>query len=176
MLFRVQLPLALPVIIAGVRTATVLVVGTATLATPVGGTSLGNYIFSGLEMNNMRATVFGCVLAALLAVVMDQLVRLLEVAAPRPSRRTAWFAAAGLLLVLGGGLYGPVARLFAASPVVVASAPFTEQHVLSEVMRGRLESAGFTVDQRQGMGETIQFLALRSSKIDCCVNYTGNVW
>ncbi len=81
MLRRVQLPLAAPVIISGIRTATVLVVGTATLATPVGGSSLGNYIFSGLEMNDMTATVFGCVFAAALAVVLDQLVRLLEVAA-----------------------------------------------------------------------------------------------
>ncbi len=176
MLFRVQLPLALPVIIGGVRTATVLVVGTATLATPVGGTSLGNYIFSGLEMNNMRATIFGCVLAALLAVVMDQLVRLLEVAARRRNGRLAWVASLGLLLVLGGGLYGPAVRLFGPRPVVVASAPFTEQHILSEVMKGKLVSTGFPVDQRQGMGETIQFLALRSNKVDCCVNYTGNIW
>ena len=90
MLFRVQLPLAAPVIIGGIRTATVLVVGTATLVTPVGGESLGNYIFSGLESMNPAVTVFGCVAAALLAVVMDQLVRLLEVAARRRSRRLAW--------------------------------------------------------------------------------------
>src|SRR4030095_5794220 len=49
MLRRVQLPLAARVIIGGIRTATVLVVGTATLVTPVGGKSLGNYIFGGLE-------------------------------------------------------------------------------------------------------------------------------
>lgn len=176
MLFRVQLPLALPVLIGGLRTATVLVVGTATLATPVGGTSLGNYIFSGLEMHNMQATIFGCVLAALLAVVMDQLVRLLEVAARKRSRRIAIGALFGLSVVLGAGLYGPVGRLFRPPPAVVASAPFTEQHILSEVMKSKLESAGFTVDQRQGMGETIQFLALRSNKVDCCVNYTGNIW
>lgn len=176
MLHRVQLPLAAPVILAGIRTATVLVVGTATLATPVGGLSLGNYIFAGLEMNDMTATVFGCVLAALLAVGMDQLVRLLEVAARRRSRRLALAAGGGLALVLAGGLYGPVARLFAPPAPVIASAPFTEQHILSEVLRDRLERAGFRVDQRPGMGETIQFLGLRHNQIDCCVNYTGNVW
>ncbi len=180
LLFEVQLPLALPVIIGGVRTATVLIVGTATLATPVGGQSLGNYIFSGLEMNNMLSTVFGCVLAAALAVLMDQLVRLLQVSVEKRSRPLRWFAAAGLLLVLGGGLYGPASRLverwMRGPRPVVASGPFTEQHVLSEVLRDRLEGAGFRVDQRQGMGETIQFLALREGKIDCCVNYTGNVW
>ena len=66
--------------------ATVLVVGTATLVTPVGGVSLGNYIFGGLESMNHLATVFGCVLAAVLAIALDQLVRLLELAARRRSR------------------------------------------------------------------------------------------
>src|SRR5262249_62396552 len=55
---RVELPLAAPVIIGGIRTSAVLVVGTATLATPVGGTSLGNYIFTGLESMNPASTIF----------------------------------------------------------------------------------------------------------------------
>jgi osmoprotectant transport system permease protein len=173
---RVQLPLAAPVIIAGIRTATVLVVGTATLATPVGGASLGNYIFAGLEMNNMVSTVFGCIIAAALAVGLDQLVRLLQVAARRRSGRLAAVACIALFLVIAGGLYGPVTRLFAPPAPVVASAPFTEQHILCEVLAGKLHAAGFRVDQRQSMGETIQFLALRHNQVDCCVNYTGNVW
>src|SRR5207247_4705887 len=95
-LLRVELPLAAPVIIAGIRTATVLVVGTATLVTPVGGVSLGNYIFQGLETRNQFATVFGCVFAALLALVSDQLIRLLEIAARRRRRGLAGPGALGL--------------------------------------------------------------------------------
>jgi osmoprotectant transport system permease protein len=176
LLRKVQLPLAAPVIIAGVRTATVLVVGTATLATPVGGTSLGNYIFGGLETSDYLATVFGCVLAAALAIVMDQLVRLFELAAQRRDRRLAWMGALGLLLLLVAGLYGPISKLFGPSPEYVAGAPFTEQHILSEVMKEKLRRAGFTVNQRKGMAEGVQFLALRGSEIDCCINYTGNIW
>jgi osmoprotectant transport system permease protein len=177
MLFRVQLPLALPVIIGGIRTATVLVVGTATLVTPVGGESLGNYIFSGLESINPASTVFGCVVAALLAVGMDQLVRLLEVAARRRSRALAWAGGLGLLLVFGGGLAAPLARLFERrEPAVVASGPFTEQHVLSELLARRLRDAGFRPDQRTGMSEGIQVEALRQNQIDCMVNYSGNIW
>jgi osmoprotectant transport system permease protein len=175
-LYRVQLPLALPVIIGGIRTATVLVVGTATLVTPVGGVSLGNYIFGGLATLNYVATVFGCVFAALLAIALDQLIRLLEKAARERNRRLALAGAAGLLLVLAGGLYGPIVRLFTPPPQVVASAPFSEQYILSEVMKTKLEAAGFTVDQREGISEGVQFLALQTGKIDCCVNYTGNVW
>jgi osmoprotectant transport system permease protein len=176
LLRKVQLPLAAPVIIGGVRTATVLVVGTATLVTPVGGTSLGNYIFGGLETSDYVATVFGCVLAAVLAIVMDQLVRLFELAAQRRNQRLAWIGAAGLLVLLGAGLYGPVSKLFGPPPEYVAGAPFTEQHILTEVMKEKLRSAGFAVEQRKGMGEGVQFLALRGNQIDCCINYTGNIW
>ncbi|HEX5273497.1 MAG TPA: ABC transporter permease/substrate-binding protein, partial [Gemmataceae bacterium] len=177
MLFRVELPLALPVIIGGIRTATVLVVGTATLVTPVGGVSLGNYIFSGLESINPPSTIFGCVIAALLAVLMDQLVRLLEVAARRRSRTLAWVGGLGLLLVFGGGLVSPVAGLFARGNIaVIASGPFTEQHILNELLARRLRDAGFSPDQRRGMAEGIQVEALRQNQIDCMVNYSGNIW
>ncbi len=178
MLFRVQLPLAAPVILGGIRTATVLVVGTATLVTPVGGLCLGNYIFSGLESMNPASTVFGCVVAAALAVVMDQLVRLLEVAARRRDQRLGLIGAAGLVLVFGGGLAAPAARLFdgAAPWGVIAGGPFTEQHILNEVIARRLRDAGFRADQRPGMSEGIQIEALRHNQVDCLVNYTGNIW
>ena len=83
---RVELPLAMPVIVAGVRTATVWVVGMATLATPVGGTSLGNFIFSGLQTRNLRYILTGCVAAAVLALLLDGLVRALETAARHRDR------------------------------------------------------------------------------------------
>jgi osmoprotectant transport system permease protein len=178
MLFRVQLPLAAPVIIRGIRTATVLAVGTATLVTPVGGISLGNYIFGGLESMNNASTVFGCVCAALLAIVLDQLIRLWEKGTARHDRKRLRLAYAGLAVVILAGLYAPVARLMAAGHGwgVVASGPFTEQHLLSEVLAGQLADAGFRPDQRLGMSEGIQIEALRHNQVDCLVNYAGNIW
>jgi osmoprotectant transport system permease protein len=105
MLWRVELPLAAPVILGGVRTATVLVVGMVTLVTTVGGASLGNYIFSGLESFNDLLTSVGCVFAALLALLLDQLIHLLELASQRRSRRLAWTGAGGLLLAVAAALY-----------------------------------------------------------------------
>ena len=58
----------MPVIMAGIRTAAVWVIGTATLATPIGQTSLGNYIFAGLQTQNWVFVLFGCVAAAALAL------------------------------------------------------------------------------------------------------------
>jgi osmoprotectant transport system permease protein len=178
LLMQVQLPLASPVIVSGIRTATVLVVGTATLVSPVGGRSLGNYIFQGLESLNHDSVFFGCILVALLAIVLDQLVHLLELAAIYRSRTLAWLSAGGLLLVLAVGIYPLLDRYLGprSSWVHVGSGSFTEQHILSEVLQRQLEPAGFQADTRKSMSEGIQFLALRDSEIDCMVNYTGNIW
>ena len=70
-LTSVELPLALPSIVSGIRTASVWVVGAATLAQPVGATSLGNYIFVGLQTWNIVAMLFGCLFSALLALAFD---------------------------------------------------------------------------------------------------------
>ena len=98
------MPLAAPVILAGIRTATVWVVGIATLTTPVGQTSLGNYIFSGLQTRNWTAVIFGCVAAAILAIVLDALTALLEGAAEQRNRIKGIVGGTGLLLIVGGGL------------------------------------------------------------------------
>ena len=66
-LYKVELPLAAPQLLAGIRTATVWVVGITTLSTPIGQTSLGNYIFTGLQTENWIFVLFGCVAAAALA-------------------------------------------------------------------------------------------------------------
>src|SRR5262245_15135627 len=85
-LWMVEVPLALPVIMAGIRTAAVWVIGTATLSTPIGQTSLGNYIFAGLQTQNWVFVLFGCVAAAVLALMVDQLLALMERGARDRSR------------------------------------------------------------------------------------------
>src|ERR1700761_2016764 len=108
-LFQVELPLAAPLIMAGVRTAAVWTIGAATLATPVGQTSLGNYIFSGLQTENWVFVLFGCGASAVLALAADQLLGLIE-SGLAPRRR--WRVLAGALgLVLGAAL--AIAPLFA---------------------------------------------------------------
>jgi osmoprotectant transport system permease protein len=71
-LWRVELPLALPLILAGVRTAAVEVVATATLAAYVGVSDLGSFIFTGLNEQNGPETFSGALLVAVLALAVDQ--------------------------------------------------------------------------------------------------------
>jgi osmoprotectant transport system permease protein len=119
----VELPLAAPIILAGIRTATVWVVGMATLSTPVGAPSLGNYIFLGLQTRNWIAVLFGCFFAAALAIVLDQLIRLLERAARQRSPRLAWTAGAALTLILAAGLLPEAMHLLSGSAAPRDAAP-----------------------------------------------------
>jgi osmoprotectant transport system permease protein len=77
-LLRVELPLAVPLILAGVRTALVLNVGTATLATFVGGGGLGDLITTGIQTQRMPVLVLGSVLTVALALLVDWLASLAE--------------------------------------------------------------------------------------------------
>ncbi|MFD1990366.1 ABC transporter permease [Paenibacillus nicotianae] len=77
-LFRVQLPLALSVIMAGIRTATVINVGTATLAAFIGAGGLGDFIFLGITRNIDALILLGAIPAAILALLFDYLLGLVE--------------------------------------------------------------------------------------------------
>lgn len=78
LLIRVELPLALPTIFAGIRTATVINVGVATLSAYIAAGGLGEFIFSGIALNNVDMMLAGAVPAALLAVLLDALLGLIQ--------------------------------------------------------------------------------------------------
>src|SRR5262249_52712274 len=144
-LFRVELPLAMPVIIAGVRTATVWTVGMATLSTPVGAPSLGNLIFSGLQTRNLGAVALGSLASAGLALVLDGTVRVLAWvwARGRPWMRRA--AAGALVAAVVAAAVATLAGPRRAATIVGAKT-FTEQYVLAEIIAGTLRDAGADVD------------------------------
>ena len=77
-LFKVQLPLAMPVILAGIRTATVINVGVATLAAYIAAGGLGEFIFGGIALNNTNMILAGAIPAALLAIIFDLLLSALQ--------------------------------------------------------------------------------------------------
>jgi osmoprotectant transport system permease protein len=172
-LSRVQLPLAAPLIMAGIRTAAVWVIGGATLSTPVGQVSLGNYIFSGLQVQDWVSVLFGCIAAAVLALVADQLLGLIEVGVARRSR---WRIAGGLLLLAGGVAAASWPASRAVSTYVVGAKSFSEQYILAELLSERIVAEGGAVEQRAGLGSAIAFNALASGDIDVYVDYSGTIW
>ncbi|NIG54357.1 ABC transporter permease/substrate-binding protein [Chitinophaga sp. Cy-1792] len=98
LLLKVQLPLAMPVILAGIRTATVINVGVATLAAYIAAGGLGEFIFGGIALNNTNMILAGAIPAALLAILFDWLISLLQKSRISGSR---WRLYALPLLIFG---------------------------------------------------------------------------
>ena len=181
-LLRVELPLALPTLVAGLRTATVWTVGMATLSTPVGAPSLGNLIFAGLQTRNTASVLVGCVAAAALALILDGLVRGVEIGLVRRRRRIT-LAAGGALVVLLAAALLPAARgagatsASAQKPVVFGAKPFTEQLILAELMAAQVErKTGEPTRILPALGSTVAWDALRAGTLDAYVDYTGTLW
>ena len=173
-LWMVELPLALPVVMAGIRTAAVWVIGTATLSTPIGQTSLGNYIFAGLQTQNWVFVLFGCVAAAVLALVFDQLLALIESGLSARRRVRVALGCVGIALIvlatLASGWSRPQVRY------LIGAKTFGEQYVLAALIEQRLRAAGFTAARREGLGSNVVLDALANNEIDVYVDYTGTIW
>lgn len=192
-LFRVELPLAMPVILAGVRTSAVWTVGIATLATPVGQECLGNYIFSGLQTRNSAVLLFGVAWAAALALIIDGLLGRVQAGLEKRRSVMVWTAGGLLGVVLLAGLLLPVvqwqptergesADASAAKaaeelgPIRVGSKTFTEQYILADAIESRLQKAGFDTERVDSLGSTVIFQQLVSGELDVYVDYTGTIW
>jgi osmoprotectant transport system permease protein len=178
-LYKVELPLAMPVIVAGIRTATVWVVGIATLSTPVGATSLGNYIFSGLQTRNDASVLVGCFAAAILALLLDSLVRTIEDGV-RTRRRGRVVAALGILAALYAYTLATLAAPLVQErdrPIRIGSKTFTEQYILSAMLaRWIHDETGHPAALMQSLGSVVAFDALAAGDIDLYVDYSGTLW
>jgi osmoprotectant transport system permease protein len=175
----IELPLALPAIVAGVRVAAVVGVGSATIAAAIGAGGLGQYIYRGLSMVDSTVILAGAIPAALLALVVDGGLRWLErrLSSRRRTvtRRTAVtlaVAATVALLAVGGSAVGAARSTDA---IVVGSKNFTEQLILGEIVAQTIErETRLPVQRRLNLGGTlICDRALLTGDVDVYVEYTG---
>jgi osmoprotectant transport system permease protein len=174
-----ELPLALPAIVAGIRVAAVIGVGTATIAAAIGAGGLGEYIFRGLSMVDSTMILAGAVPAAAIALTIDGALtlveRVLRSRTQRRRRRRVMLASATLTLVVLAVV--AVAAMLAGTAhgaVRVGSKNFTEQIILGEIAAQTLEAAGVPVERRLNLGGTfICDRAVRSGDIDLYVEYSG---
>lgn len=77
-LWKVKMPIATPVILAGIRSAATINIGTAVIASVIGGSGLGDLIFQGLKMDNSAALIIGAVSSALMAIIIDTILSFIE--------------------------------------------------------------------------------------------------
>jgi osmoprotectant transport system permease protein len=181
-LIKVRIPLAMPVIIAGIRTAAVWTVGLATLSTLVGATSFGNYIFTGLQTRNLVAVTVGSLASASLAVSLDWFIAGIQwlfenKTKGRPSQRYGQIKLAVIVATLAGlSLSAYAIWPKPKADFIIGGKGFTEQYIMSGLLAAELESAGFTVDLRLGMGSSVAYEAVSDGSIDAYLEYSGTVW
>jgi osmoprotectant transport system permease protein len=178
MLWRVEIPLALGVILAGVRVATVICVGIATIAAAIGGGGLGVFIFQGLTRIDNRLILAGAIPSAIIAIIADLVIGWLEGYLKQPGKRKQWLVGlfVGISILLGLSFWA-IARQPAAS-VIIGSKNFTEQVILGEILAQQIEAkTNLTVDRRFNLGgDLIVHEALKTGKIDGYVEYTGTAF
>jgi osmoprotectant transport system permease protein len=150
------------------------VIGTATLSTPIGQTSLGNYIFAGLQTQNWVFVLFGCFASALLALAVDQLLGLIETGLRDHRRARTALGGFGILALVAATLVPALGR--SSLSYVVGAKTFAEQYVLSSLLRDRLAAAGLSATTRSGLGSSVIFEALKAGDIDLYVDYSGTLW
>ncbi len=193
MLRRVEMPLAADVILAGIRTATVLCIGITTIASFIGAGGLGDLIQNGLRTNDNSITLAGAIPAALLALGADWMLGSWQ--KTMASRRegvvkSTTFARIGLasgavifaLLLVAPQLvnaFTPAKRgapIVSGPPITVAAKEFSESRILAEILIIAAREQG--IDARRGpdLGGNLAHQAILNGKIDAYPEYTGTAY
>src|SRR5438270_8303853 len=187
-LFRVELPLAMSVILTGVRVAVVITIGVAIIAAEVGAGGLGEYIFRGLRLNDNRLLLAGAVPSALMALAADFGFNLIEKQfdvsrAPGKRGTPPLRVAAVAVLVLGVVMMGYAtfksfrrSSSSARGHVAVGSKDFTESILLAEIVAQMLEAKRIEVDRRFDLGGNLAHSAILNGQIDLYPEYTGTAF
>ncbi|SMO88756.1 ABC transporter permease/substrate-binding protein [Melghirimyces algeriensis] len=170
-LVKVELPLAMPVIMAGIRTAMVLIVGTATLAALIGAGGLGDLILTGIQRADNGYILLGAIPAALLAIFFDLVLRLTEKRSRNASVRP--IAVVGLLAVLV--VLAPFVTVDSKEDIVIGGKLGAEPEILIHMYQILIEEkTDLTVQLKPRLGGTdFLFKALQKGDIDIYPEFTG---
>ena len=171
-LAKVELPIAMPVIMAGIRTAMVLIIGTATLAALIGAGGLGDLILLGIDRNNSALILIGAIPAALLAIIFDIVLRFMQHLSYKKLVMSLAIISVILILVI-------IAPLLAnkGDKVTIAGKLGSEPSIITNMYKILIEdNTDDTVEIKDGMGKTsFLFNALKSDDIDGYLEFTGTV-
>jgi len=181
----VELPLAMPVMLTGIRVAVVICVGVATVAAAVGAGGLGTYIFRGLRQNDNNLLLAGAIASALLALLCD-----LGLGQIEKAYRIGERASAVGRMFIGGSIASVFVAVIGFSfvsnstppsegpagsrqTIRIGSKDFTESVILAEVLAQLLEKQGINVERDFELAGNLPHESLLSNQIDVYPEYTG---
>jgi len=170
-LVKVELPLAMPVMMAGIRTAMVLIVGTATLAALIGAGGLGDIILLGIDRNNTALILIGAIPAAILALIFDVALKKLESLSFKKTITTLSLISLAALVMI----FFPLLSSKQQDEIVIAGKLGAEPEILINMYKLLIEQeTDLTVTLKPGLGKTsFVFNALKSGSIDIYPEFTG---
>ncbi len=174
-LIKVELPIAFPVIISGIRTALVLIIGTATLAALIGAGGLGSFILLGIDRNDPNLIILGAISAALLAIVFSSFIRLLQKRSPQQR-----LLLISIFIIAFSAIVGY--QTFSSAPpktqIVIAGKLGSEPDILINLYKILIENdhPHVQIVLKPNFGKTsFLFNALRNQQIDIYPEFTGTV-
>lgn len=179
---RLEIPMAMPMILSGIRIALVMVIGTATLAALIGGGGLGTYIYAGINANNNTQVLMGAILSALLALIFSGFLKFIS---KNKKRMRYGISLIAILLISWGGLsiYKQVTKTSATvatepQTVVIAgkmgSEPNILIHMYKDLIKEQDPNTKVVLKSNFG-GTTFLFNALKNNQIDIYPEFTGTV-
>jgi osmoprotectant transport system permease protein len=174
-LLKVELPLATPVILAGIRTATILIIGTATIAALIGAGGLGSIILLGIDRNDYSLIVIGAIPTAILAIIFDVLLRQLERISFKRMIVAAGIFALIIILIVGSMLGAKFIYPVGQKTLVISGKLGAEPEILDNMYGLLIENyTDLKVKLEPGLGDTtFVFNALKSNDIDLYPEFTG---
>lgn len=180
-LFRIKLPLAMPVVMSGIRSMVTMTIALAGIASFIGAGGLGVAIYRGITTNNAAMTMTGSLLIAVLALAVDFLLGFLERRMQKRSakaKKTNRILAAALVVCFAL-LVTSVFRTGKGETIHIATKPMTEQYVLGEMLKLLIEQdTDLSVELTQGVGGGTSNIqpAMESGEFDIYPEYTGTAW
>ena len=172
-LVKVELPLAMPTIISGIRTALVLIIGTATMAALIGAGGLGSFILLGIDRNNTALIIIGAVCSGALAIILSALIKWLEHASVKTALGVLTVS---VLFLAGSGVYETVVNQ--KETITVAGKLGSEPEILINMYKELIEQGDshVQVTLKPNFGKTtFLFSALKNNKIDIYPEFTGTI-
>lgn len=168
---KYQLPLSMPILMSGVRTASIMIIGTATLAALVGAGGLGSFILLGIDRNNSSLILIGAISSAILAVIFSGLIKLLQDKRPKTIVITLLVAIFSL-----GASFIPLQNS-SSKKIVIAGKLGAEPEIIINMYKILIEDEmDIKVEIKPNFGKTsFLYEALKSGSIDIYPEYTGTI-
>ncbi|MCC0694522.1 glycine betaine ABC transporter substrate-binding protein [Clostridioides sp. ES-S-0048-02] len=181
-LYKIKLPLALPVIMSGIRNMVIMTIALTGIASFIGAGGLGVAIYRGITTNNTVMTVTGSILIALLALLFDFILGLVERFLQRKRKkknRKKVFAILGSLILITTIFTSYFFNSAKTQTIHIATKPMTEQYILGEMLDILIEkNTDLKVEITQSVGGGTSNIqpAMENGEFDIYPEYTGTGW